>query len=420
MIVVVVVAALVTGVIVVLISSGGGSKGTVVGTTTSHRSSVSPLVDDPPGTPVSDTSTSAPSSTTVPSSPATTPTLPTHPPTTSSTHRTTTTAASGPSGSPVVASDPATQGLYLVDADSGAIHPVLLDYTFGSVSFSPDGQQLVFDGRASDALPNGAIPTHLWIINHDGSGMHEVAAGTEYPEGPSWSPDGKSIAYYGQPVNANGDISLYLLDVSSGSTRFLAYVDQGRGRLEWSPDGRQIAVAAFNHRTIELINPATGTLTEAPVPAEPVATNFGNNFPYEVSWTKDSSHLVVSYQTGPVLLADAAGHIVATLNTQGRYAQASPVDAVFSEWINFDTYLEPLSGGSARLLASNVDPIDWSHDGQFLAGETGDNTVLAIDPSTGQTRTLVQDTHWQAGPAGWSPVGHTMAVVVEQTGSRRT
>ena len=410
-----------------LISSGGGDNGIAVGTTTSHRSAVAPLSGaDALRARRSGASSSAPSSTgesastgsstTIPRGPATTGVFP---PATPPTNRTTTTAASGRWDPTGVASDPATRGLYLVDADSGAIHPVLLDYTFGGVSFSPDGQRLVFDGRAGDALPNGAIPTHLWIVNRDGSGLHEVAAGTVYPEGPSWSPDGRSIAYYGQPVNANGDESLYLLDVATGSSRLLGYLDEGRGKLEWSPDGREIAVAAPNHRTIELINPATGAITEAPLPAEPVATNFLTNEPYEVSWTKDSSHLVVSYLTGPILLADAGGHVLATLNPQGRYGQASPGGPVFSEWIDFGTYLQPLSGGSARLLASNVDPIDWSHDGLLLAGETGDSTVVALDASTGQTRMLVQETHWQAGPAGWSPVGHTMAVVVEQTAVRR-
>ena len=412
----------------VLISSGGGDKGIAVGTTTSHRSGVASLSGaDALRARRSGASSSAPSSTgesastgsstTIPAEPATTRV---RPPATPPTNRTTTTTAASGRWDPTgVASDPATRGLYLVDADSAAIHPVLLDYTFGSVSFSPDGQRLVFDSRAGDALPKGAVPTHLWIINRDGSGLHEVATGTMYPEAPSWSPDGRSIAYYGQPVNANADISLYLLDVETGSSRFLGYVDQGRGKLEWSPDGRQIAVAASNHRTIELINPATGAVTEAPLPAEPVATNFVTNVPYEVSWTKDSSHLVVSYLTGPVLLADSAGHVVATLNAQGRYAQVSPAGPVFSEWINFGAYLQPLSGGSARLLASNVDPIDWSRDGRLLAGETGDTTVVALDPSTGQTRMLVQESHWQAGPAGWSPVGHTMAVVVEQTAARR-
>jgi len=59
----------------------------------------------------------------------------------------TTTTTPVPTTVPPAVSDPGQLGMYLVDADTGAIRPVLLNYSFENVSFSPDGRQLVFAGR---------------------------------------------------------------------------------------------------------------------------------------------------------------------------------------------------------------------------------------------------------------------------------
>jgi Tol biopolymer transport system component len=330
------------------------------------------------------------------------------------------------STSPPVAGTPASvtativdqRGLYLVDADTGAVKPVLLHYSFETVSFSPDGRRIVFTGRPGDAAANGAVPTQMWTINTDGTGLTPIATDNQYPEDPSWSPDGRSIAYYAYPVDANDDTTLYLLDTATQTHRRLASVDQGRFPLEWSPDSSKIAFASPNHGTISVVDPVTGTKTEAPVAPETGALP-GPNPVNQISWTSDGRHLIASYSSGPVMETDALGNRERILNPNGRFAEASPTAAVVSEWVDFSAYLQPLDGSPARLVTAGFDPLDWSPDGQLIAAESSGNTAVAIDVTTGLMRQLIHADNLGVSPAGWSPVGHSFAVVVEDASGRR-
>jgi Tol biopolymer transport system component len=324
-----------------------------------------------------------------------------------------------PAPGPVTGTSVDQRGLYVVNADTAAVQPVLLHYSFETVSFSPDGRQIVFTGRSGDAPANGATLTRMWKINTDGSGLTQIAADTLYPENPSWSPDGRWIAYYAYPVDTtNGDTSLYLLDTASNTHRRLASVDQGRFPLEWSPDSTRIAFASPNHGTISVVDPATGAKTEAPVAAE-AGAQAGPNPVNEISWTSDGRQLIASYSSGPVMVTDALGNRERILNPKARYAQASPSAPVVSEWVGSSAYLQPLDGGPARLLTSGFDPLDWSPDGQLIAAESAGTTAVAIDVDTGLLRQLVHADHLGVSPAGWSPVGHSYAVIVEDTSGRR-
>jgi WD40 repeat protein len=326
--------------------------------------------------------------------------------------------APSPSPGPVTGTNLDQLGLYVVNADTAAVQPVLLHYSIGTVSFSLDGRRIVFTGRPGDAPANGAIPTRMWTINTDGTALRQIATDTTYPESPSWSPDGRSIAYYAYPVDTKGDETLYLFDTGTNTHRVLGSVDQGRFPLEWSPDSTRIAFASPNHGTITVVDPMTSSKSEAAVAPEKGALA-GPNPVTEISWTSDGTQLIASYSSGPVMVTDATGNRIRILNSLARFARASPTAPVVSEWVGFSAYLQPLDGGPARLLTSGFDPLDWSRDGQLIAAGVAGSTAVAIDVTTGLTRQLVHATNLGVSPAGWSPVGHTLAVVIEDASGRR-
>jgi Tol biopolymer transport system component len=72
-------------------------------------------------------------------------------------------------------------------------------------------------------------------MNPDGSGQHRVP-NTDGGEYPSWSPDGKRVAFNS---NLTGDHVMYIVDVDGSNLVDLSSVGEG-WQVQWSPDGRFI------------------------------------------------------------------------------------------------------------------------------------------------------------------------------------
>jgi Tol biopolymer transport system component len=112
-------------------------------------------------------------------------------------------------------------------------------------SFSPDGSQIVFHRISMDAETAEGRPTgsSLFIVNRDGTGLHEVAIPGKSPDGDaSWSPrlsgrgsatwiqDGQRILYCDQArikvMDADGTHSVALAlgpSMVNGPTGFTYY-----------------------------------------------------------------------------------------------------------------------------------------------------------------------------------------------------
>jgi Tol biopolymer transport system component len=109
-------------------------------------------------------------------------------------------------------------------------------------TWSPDGQQLVFtgfDGGLSD----------LFIINRDGTGLRRLTTDKYADLQPAWSPDGKTIAFTtdrGGETNFDdlrfGKMRLALYHLDTGTIELLGHMGEGKNiNPTWSPDGRSLA-----------------------------------------------------------------------------------------------------------------------------------------------------------------------------------
>ncbi len=101
-------------------------------------------------------------------------------------------------------------------------------------SWSPDGRQIAFYGAGP-----GESNYDIFVVNLDGTGLRNL---TQSPDSddryPTWSPDGRQIAFHS---NAGGNFDLYAIDLATGEARALtSHTAQDLGP-DWSPDGRYIA-----------------------------------------------------------------------------------------------------------------------------------------------------------------------------------
>jgi hypothetical protein len=95
---------------------------------------------------------------------------------------------------------------------------------------------------------------YLCLENPDGTAGRTLP-GARFPQwDPAWSPDGHRLAYRGYYGMAEGDLAIYVADANGCRARELTATRGGVGPT-WSPNGRQIAYAVGG---INVIN-ADGT-----------------------------------------------------------------------------------------------------------------------------------------------------------------
>jgi serine/threonine protein kinase/Tol biopolymer transport system component len=105
----------------------------------------------------------------------------------------------------------------------------------GGLSWSPDGQQIVFPA-GSDFEVTQQYDHKLYVINADGSDLRQVTSGDANDADPAWSPDGDWIAFHRNcglwVVRPDGSDERMLLE-SSGEFCAMA--------MMWSRDSQRIA-----------------------------------------------------------------------------------------------------------------------------------------------------------------------------------
>jgi hypothetical protein len=165
--------------------------------------------------------------------------------------------------------------MFLADARTGEVlesvvetatdpHFDTLQFIQSSGSWSPEGDAFVFAG-----VKKGQ-PVVTFISVPSGERTLEI----EYPEigeilNPRWSPDGRRVAF---SANVSGLTDLYVLDISSRTTRRLTDDLFADLQPDWSPDGRGILFVTdrfssraealhWGHYELAVLDLATGAIT---------------------------------------------------------------------------------------------------------------------------------------------------------------
>ena len=126
-------------------------------------------------------------------------------------------------------------GLFVADADGKNERALPHHETEYSPSLTPDAQWIVFTSeRAGQA--------DLYRMHPDGSNLEQLTDDPAFDDQGSLSPDGKSLAFIS--TRGEGFTNLWLLDLASRKYKNLTNTRSGNFRPSWSPDGRWIAFSS--------------------------------------------------------------------------------------------------------------------------------------------------------------------------------
>ena len=268
--------------------------------------------------------------------------------------------------------------------------------------FSPDGKTIAF---TSDRAFEGSYD--IWTVDVATGNLKRITSSADDEFGPNWTPDGASLAFISGTGNAGHEIKL--VDVMSGKQSTLVTLPATKGTLEapsFSPDGRKLAYVRFDTADAPVGRPAMiddSHLVVIPATGgEPLYEGkAADTFPFPAVW-RSSSEL---YYTGN-------GKILKTNLLEGTEVAVS-----FSAQIpaNRPTYTPKKydfdSTASHRIKGIYAPAL--SPDGKSVAF-VALNQVYVM-PVGGKPIAITHDMFYKQGPA-WSPDGKWLAYVSDRDG----
>ncbi len=230
----------------------------------------------------------------------------------------------------------------------------------GDPAISPDGTRILYSlARASKDLDRAS--SQVWLSKVDGSDARRLTWAGERNREARWSPDGRSIAFVSDRLQAGSGLFVLPAD-GPGEAREITHHLRPIGQLAWSPDGNSIAYTT----PFDPHNPSEDALPEGRAPKVRVTRR--------LDYKQDNRG-----------------------------------------WVNdvrIQVFVVDVASGERRMLTREPDDVqypEWSPDGRRLAtqvtGASGIHSQLAlIEVDSGQTRRVGPDSG-NVGVWAWSPGG---------------
>ena len=248
-------------------------------------------------------------------------------------------------------------------------------------SWSPNGKRIAFmsnrDGDFLDEGPN--IPAYeIYVIDADGDNLQNLTNNPNDDRFPSWSPDGKRIVFAswdGKFRNFVVDFEIYVIDADGDNLQNLTNNPNDDRFPSWSPDGKRIVFSSerAGHFRGKVGITSEIYMMDADGGNQQRLTENRNNDFYP-SWSPDGQRIAFS--------SDRRG-----------------------DFENFEIYVMDADGGNQQNLTNNRgddSSPSWSPDGKriaFMSERDGNAEVYVMDADGGNQQNLTNNPHDDASPA---------------------
>ncbi len=264
-------------------------------------------------------------------------------------------------------------------------HPITVEdmWKVGRVSepqVSPDGKTIAYIVTSYDMDANKGT-SKILLVSIDSGAPKEFQTGQTSSSEPSWSPNGKEIAFVAD--DTGGTPQIYIEKANGGNPKKITSIALGASGLLWSPDGKYIAFTSDVFPDCK--TDSENALREKSLETGKVKAKLFTTLPYRVwnEW-KDGkrSHLfVVSTDSGTVRDLAPGDYDTPPIDLGGRMDYAFSPDSkeicyvkntarMVAVSTNNDLFTVDINGGDAKRITTNESndnqPL-YSPDGRYIA-----------------------------------------------------